>query len=278
MSLTIQSARVQAVALLAASPSPQEDVQVLLEHITGYSATELMLHSERLLTEQQQAQWQTCLQRRQQGEPVAHITGSRGFWTLELAVNEHTLIPRPDTELLVRLALEKIQSGMTLIDIGTGTGAIALSIAAEREDVTVWASDLLFEAVQLARHNADLHQLKHVHFIQMAWLSALKNHQFDMVVSNPPYIRETDQHLSEGDVRYEPRSALVSGEDGLDDIRLIVSQATQALKPGGWLIIEHGYDQSDAVQAIYQQHGFVEVSPHQDWGQQDRAVIGQLPL
>jgi release factor glutamine methyltransferase len=278
MSLTIQSAREQGAAKLSASPSPQEDVQLLLEHISGYTPTQQIMHSDRLLTSEQHAAFQVCLDRRQQGEPVAHITGTRGFWTLDLAVNAHTLIPRPDTELLVRLALEKLEQGMTVIDIGTGTGAIALAIASERDDVQVYASDVVFEAVKLAKQNAHRHQLERVKFIQMAWLAAVCPQRFDMVIANPPYIRESDEHLSEGDVRFEPRSALVSGKEGLDDIRLIVSQAKQALKPGGWCLVEHGYDQSEAVQAIYREQGFVEISAYQDWGQQDRAVMGRLSL
>jgi release factor glutamine methyltransferase len=278
MSKTIQSARELGLAELALSPTPDIDVQVLLCHVLNCSSAYLMMHDERRLSEQTWAIYDGLLARRKRGEPIAYITGSRGFWSLDLAVNASTLIPRPDTELLVTLALSKLQTGMSVIDLGTGTGAIALSIAAEHPDLTVWATDRRFEAVQLARQNAIHNAVKSPFFCQMSWLAAFKPQSFDMVVSNPPYIRADDPHLNQGDVRFEPRSALVSGEDGLDDIRQIIKQSHHCLKPGGWLLLEHGYDQSEAVIALMHAAGFVSVTAHQDWGGQDRAAMGQLPL
>ncbi len=242
------------------------------------SPTRLLLDAETDLTEQQWQDFKHLITRRQTGEPIAHITGSRGFWSLDLAVNNSTLIPRADTELLVALALPKLQPGMRIIDLGTGTGAIALSIAHERPDVTIIASDFHLQAVKLAQQNAQSYRLDHVHFFQASWLSACQPAQFDMVISNPPYIEADDPHLQQGDVRFEPLSALISGPDGLDDIRQIIKQAAICLKPGGWLLIEHGHDQSRAVQQLFSEAGFVQISAHQDFGGNDRVVIAQLTL
>jgi release factor glutamine methyltransferase len=263
-------------AELASSPSPDVDIQVLLCHVLVCSPTRLMTSPEAVLTDEEWQDFLTLIARRKAGEPVAHLTGNRGFWTLDLAVNASTLIPRPDTELLVSLALRKLEAGMTAIDLGTGSGAIVLSLASEKPEVNFFATDLHGAALQLAKQNAALNKINNVQFIQMAWLAAVKPANFDLVVSNPPYIEANDPHLSEGDVRFEPRSALVSGRDGLDDIRIIVEQAAQCLKPGGWLLIEHGHQQSKQVQQLFSAAGFIEISAHRDFGGQPRAVMGQL--
>lgn len=276
MSPTLGEAQAFGRAELAGTDSPEIDVQILLCFVLECSPVRLMTATEAMLTE---AQWQTfsqLIERRKQGEPVAHLTGSRGFWSLDLAVDASTLIPRPDTELLVSLALAKLKPGMSVADLGTGTGAIALSLAAERPDIHVIATDLQADALTLAERNRQRHELENVSLIRMAWLGGFQSQVFDLIVSNPPYIEVSDPHLSQGDVRFEPLSALVSGEDGLDDIRQIVSQARRCLKPDGWLLVEHGYDQSQRVQALFVEAGFEQVSAHQDFGGQDRAVMGQL--
>lgn len=276
MSPTLGEAQAFGRAELAESDSSDVDVQILLCFVLECSPVRLMTASEATLTEPQWQQYSALIQRRKQGEPVAHIIGSRGFWSLDLAVDASTLIPRPDTELLVSLVLSKLKPGMCIVDLGTGTGAIALSLAAERPDISVMATDLQAAALRLAERNRLSHDLKNVSLVQMAWLGGFQSQVFDLIVSNPPYIERTDPHLTRGDVRFEPLTALVSGEDGLDDIRQIVSQARRCLKPGGWLLLEHGYDQSERVQNLFRDAGFEQVTAHQDFGGQDRAVMGQL--
>lgn len=275
---SIQEASAYGRAELADSISPDVDVQMLLCHILECSPTRLLTAPEADLSAEQWQQFVDLISRRKHGEPVAHLTGTRGFWTLDLAVNASTLIPRPDTELLVSLALAKITAGMRVADLGTGTGAIALSLAAEKPAAFFVATDVQFAALRLAQKNVHRHELDNVALLNMSWLEGVKPRSFDCIVSNPPYIRESDPHLLEGDVRFEPRSALVSGPEGLDDIRLIAEQAAKSLKPGGWLLVEHGYDQSAHVQAIFAEAGFDDISAHQDFGGQDRAVMGQLTL
>jgi release factor glutamine methyltransferase len=276
MSPTLGEAQAFGRAELAESDSPDVDVQILLCFVLECSPVRLMTASDASLTESQWQQFSALIECRKQGEPVAHIIGSRGFWSLDLAVDASTLIPRPDTELLVSLALPKLQPGMRVVDLGTGTGAIALSLAAEKPEILVIATDLQPAALRLAERNRLSHELNNVYLVQMTWLGGFKSQAFDLIVSNPPYIESTDPHLAQGDVRFEPLTALVSGEDGLDDIRQIVSQARRCLKPGGWLLVEHGYDQSERVQTLFDEAGFEQISAHQDFGGQDRAVMGQL--
>lgn len=273
----IREARAYALAELAGTESPGADVQVLLCHVLACHPTRLMTSPEDRLTEEQWQELMALVKRRKQGEPVAYLTGSRGFWSLDLAVDDSTLIPRPDTELLVSLCLPKLDKDMLVADLGTGTGAIALSLASERPDVRFVATDLQFAALELARRNAATHGIVNVSFLQMSWLAGFRPQCFDVVVSNPPYIRSDDPHLLQGDVRFEPRTALVSGKEGLEDIRAITKQATSCLKPGGWLLVEHGYDQSRQVQDCLTQARFVNITAHQDFNGQNRAVMGQLP-
>ncbi len=275
---TVHEALAFGRAELSALVSPDVDIQVLLCHVLQCEPTRLHTSPDSGLSEIQWQQLKQLIDRRKQGEPVAHLTGTRGFWSLDLLVDTSTLIPRPDTELLVSLALAKIQPTMKVIDLGTGTGAIALSLAAEKKSLEVIASDFSFAALQLAQKNAERHQLANVHFVHTSWLLGFKADSFDLVVSNPPYIEKRDPHLTQGDVRFEPLSALVSGDDGLNDIRQIVMQAVQCLKQDGWLLIEHGFDQSERVQQLFTDAGFEHISAHQDFGGQDRAVMGQLTL
>ncbi len=263
---------------LQSSDSPDVDTQVLLCHVLDCQTVYLHSWSDQELSMAQQQQFEGYLQLRNNGRPVAHIIGQRGFWSLDLKVTDATLIPRPDTELLVELALAKIQPTMTVVDLGTGTGAIALSLAVEHTDTTIFASDYSEGALAVAQHNARANQLSNVHFIQASWLTACQDECFDMVVSNPPYIEDDDPHLLAGDVRFEPLSALASGADGLDDIRLIVEQAHRCLRADGWLLVEHGYHQAKQVRDLFTGAGFNHVSSHQDFGGNDRVVMGQLTL
>ena len=254
------------------------DANVLLAYVLQCNQTHLLTWPEKQLTVEQQQQFEQAVEQRKNGKPVAYITGQRGFWSLDLQVNEATLIPRPDTECLVELALDKIQANQTIVDIGTGTGAIALALAAEQPSTSLFACDFSAAALVVAQQNAKLNNIDNVQFLHTDWLTSFAENSIDMVVSNPPYIEADDPHLQQGDVRFEPLTALASGEDGLDDIRQIVKQASYCLKPQGWLLIEHGYHQSEQVQELFAQAGFVEVTAHQDFGGNDRVVQGQLAL
>ena len=263
---------------LVDTESPDIDSTVLLCHILECQATYLHTWSDKNLTTEQQSRFEDLVQQRLAGNPVAHITGIRGFWSLDLKVTEATLIPRPDTELLVSLALTKIKPDMKVADLGTGSGAIALALAVERPDINVMASDYSWSALQVAKLNAVENQIHNVSFIQANWLSACKKEVFDIVISNPPYIVEDDPHLTDGDVRFEPITALASGNDGLKDIRIIVEQARHSLKKEGWLLIEHGHHQAEQVMQLLYDAGFSHISSHQDFGDNDRVVMGQLTL
>jgi release factor glutamine methyltransferase len=278
LALTIDAAITLGRQQLAGLDSAETDVSVMLCHVLQCSATLLHMSPETRLSPQQAEQFEDFLAQRRSGKPVAYITGQCGFWSLDLAVNSSTLIPRPDTETLVETALQRINAESQVADLGTGSGAIALSLATERPAAQIIAVDKTQEALGVAKSNAIRHQLNNVGFICGSWLSPFAAQKFDVIVSNPPYIRDTDPHLQQGDVRFEPITALASGADGLDDIRLISQQALKCLKPGGWLLLEHGYDQSAAVQQLLLDAGYVAITAYRDFGGQARVVEAQLPL
>jgi len=216
--------------------------------------------------------------RREAGEPAAYLTGRRGFWRFELDVDAATLIPRPETELLVELALERLpQSPCRVADLGTGSGAIALAIASERPRADVVASDASAAALEVARRNAARLGLANVRFAEGSWYVPLAGERFELIASNPPYVAEGDAHLSQGDLRFEPASALASGVDGLDDIRVIAAEAPAHLVSGGWLLVEHGYDQGASVRDIFVRAGLVDVATVQDLEHRDRVTMGRAP-
>ena len=264
--------------LEAVSDSNQLDAELLLAHALDKNRTWLHTWSDSELSAAQQQQFDTLLQRRLQGEPIAYILGEQAFWSLTLKVTPDTLIPRPETEQLVELALEKIpvDANWQILDLGTGSGAIALAIAHERPGCKVMAIDQSAQALQVARHNAEQHHISNVQFIQSHWFTALGEQGFQLIVANPPYVCENDPHLSQGDVRFEPLAALAGGTDGLDDLRIIVDQARQFLEPGGWLILEHGYDQAEAVQKLLIKHGYQQVQSLRDLAGQPRNTLAQL--
>ncbi|MDC0662549.1 peptide chain release factor N(5)-glutamine methyltransferase [Marinobacter sp. SS21] len=274
-SLTSEALILEAVARID-SETPRLDAELLLSHVTGWSRTSLRAWPERELTAAQLAQFHTLLARRIDGEPIAHLLGTQDFWSLTLAVTPDTLIPRPDTECLVEVALAlPLPPNARVLDLGTGTGAIALALASERPPWQVSACDAVADAVALARRNAEQLSLP-LRVVSSHWFDDLLPQRFDLIVSNPPYIAADDHHLSQGDVRFEPATALVSGADGLNDLRQIVAQAPDWLDDQGWLVVEHGYDQADAVQALFRQAGFVAVASRKDYGGQDRLTLGQF--
>lgn len=276
--LTLDEALQQAVMLLGAGSDARHDAEILLCYVLDCSPVKLLTRAAQMLTAEQQSQFQQLLTARQTGQPIAYLLGRRGFWDLELTVTSDTLIPRPDTELLVTLALAKMPASARCADLGTGSGAIALALAKQRPDSFWLASDFSMPALQVALNNALVNQISNVSFVCSDWATMLAANSLDLLVSNPPYIADTDPHLLQGDLRFEPRTALAAGPDGLDDIRQIIEQAGRVLKPCGWLMIEHGWQQSAAVQALFSQAGFQEVSGHRDFGGQDRVVIGRRPL
>lgn len=260
------------------SPSASLDAELLLAAALGKPRSYLRTWPEREPSAEQQALFSAMLVRRRAGEPVAYILGQQGFWSLDLEVAPHTLIPRPDTELLVETSLELLPATpLRALDLGTGTGAIALALASERGGWRVTGVDRVEEAVALAERNCQRLKLDNAEFRLSQWFSALAGERYGLIVSNPPYIAADDRHLGEGDVRFEPASALVSGADGLDDIRLIITQAPAHLEAAGWLLLEHGYDQAEAVRALLAAAGFAAVESRRDLGGHERISLGQWP-
>ncbi|MTI76038.1 MAG: peptide chain release factor N(5)-glutamine methyltransferase [Marinobacter sp.] len=257
------------------SDSPRLDAELLLSHITGLSRTSFRAWPEREVTNAHAEAFERLVQDRVAGRPVAHLLGHQEFWSLPLKVSASTLIPRPDTECLVEVALAlPLPPQASVLDLGTGTGAIALALASEHVGWRISACDAVPEAVALARENAVALGLN-LSVVQSSWFSGLEPERFDLIVSNPPYIPDSDRHLEEGDVRFEPASALVSGSDGLDDLRLIISQAPDWLVEGGWLLVEHGFDQAEAVAQLFHARGFKAVETRQDYGNRHRMTLGQ---
>lgn len=268
-----------AISQLQTSESPRRDAEILLGFVTGKTRTFILAFGETVLTAEQQQQLDALLARRALGEPVAHLVGEREFWSLPLFVSPATLIPRPDTECLVEQALNRLPaSPCRILDLGTGTGAIALALASERPDCHVTAVDVVPEAVALAQRNAEHLAITNVDILQSRWFSALTGQQFAMIVSNPPYIDEQDPHLAQGDVRFEPLSALVAADHGLADLQTIIGDARRFLQPGGWLLLEHGWQQGAAVRALFLQYGWQEVETCRDYGGNERLTLGKRPL
>lgn len=251
------------------------DSKVLLAACLGRELVYLHTWPEKRLDECQFKGFQGYVAQRVLGHPVAHIIGYRDFWTLRLKVSPATLIPRPETELLVDIALTlNLAESPKVLDLGTGTGAIALALASEKPHWLITGLDKSAEAVALAKDNAILHKLDRVNFMQSDWFSGVTQQQFDLIVTNPPYIEENNHYLQQGDLRFEPSSALTSGGDGLEDIRLIVTQSKHYLTANAWLVIEHGYQQSDQVKDILRSHGFQQIRSECDLNGLPRVTLG----
>ncbi len=237
------------------------DARVLLSHVTGRSAAYLIAHREATLTDGQRAAFGGLIERRAAGEPVAYLTGEREFYGRSLRVTPAVLVPRPETELLVDLALERIPgAGRTrVLDLGTGSGCVAIAVASERSHCKILAVDQSVDALTVARRNAFTLGVGNVAFLESDWYSALGAERFDLIVANPPYVAAADPHLAQGDLRFEPRRALVAGADGLDCMKTIVSGAVAHLVAGGWLLLEHGHDQAHAVRVLLAAAGYSEI-------------------
>ena len=254
------------------------EVNLLLQHLLKVNRAWVMTHERDVLNADQLQDFRLLLKRRLDGEPIAYILGVREFYGLPLKVTPATLIPRPDTETLVDAALQKTPKGMPwhILDLGTGTGALALAIAKHRSHCKLTAVDASHDAIAVAIQNAQHLNLTNIRFIESNWFSNLVGQRFEVIVSNPPYIAEGDCHLTQGDLRFEPRSALVSGVDGLDDIRRIVQDAPNYLKPNGWLMFEHGYDQAQSVATLLKGNDFSQIDHAQDLAGTLRVTFGSI--
>jgi release factor glutamine methyltransferase len=262
------------------SDTARLDIELLLTHLLQKNRTWLFTWSDYLLTPEQTKQFHKLLSRRKSGEPIAHIIGQREFWSLSFDVNSSTLIPRPDTELLVETALELFSgdqpdTSRNCLDLGTGTGAIALALANEKKSWKVLGVDQSLAAIELAEKNRQKFQLQNVELKISNWFVNIDNQQFDVIVSNPPYIDPQDPHLSQGDLRFEPLTALIADEKGLADIKHIIHHAKKYLTSAAWLVLEHGYDQAEAVQNLLIENGYSSVQTRKDLGGNDRVTFGQ---
>lgn len=272
--------------------SARIEVQCLLQVVLQVSRAYLLTHPEQILNAEQMAHVTALFERRLRGEPIAYILGEREFFGLNFKVTPATLIPRADTELLVELALQRIPQSLPspqpspacgrgslfrVLDLGTGSGALALAIAHARPDIEVTAVDASPKALDVARENAQRLNIGNVSLLRSDWFATLADERFDLIVSNPPYIADGDAHLTQCDLRFEPRAALASGADGLDDIRRIVAGAKQHLNHGGWLLFEHGYDQAERARELLRQNGYAGIFSARDLAGIERASGGMNP-
>ncbi len=277
--MNIQQALQQASQALAASKENAAlDAQVMLCFVLNCNSAHLAAWPEKQLTAEQANQFLALVAQRQQGIPVAHLTGQREFWSLNFRVNNSTLIPRPETETLVEFILDNFgdRPSVKLLDMGTGTGAIAIAIASEKNNWKIVACDNSAEAIALAIENGAQHSTNNVSLVQSDWFSNISEHDFDIIVSNPPYIASDDPHLQQGDVRFEPHSALTAGISGMDDIEHICAHAKDYLSAQGSLIIEHGYDQQQQVADCFARHGYTDLQQSNDLSGHTRMTAGKI--
>lgn len=275
--MTIQQC-LQRARELPDSDSARLDVELLLASVLERDRSYLYTWPEKVLTAAQFSAFEALLNSRQEGKPVAHLLGEREFWGLPLAVNDSTLIPRPDTEILVESVLDlELPGNAKVLDLGTGTGAIALALASEHPEWAVVAVDFSSAAVALAERNRRALALANAEIFTSDWFSQLAGRRFHLIVSNPPYIDEDDPHLSQGDVRFEPLSALVAKNQGLADLQHIIETGRHHLLSGGWLFLEHGYTQGESVRSLMRQAGYENVETLRDFGNNDRVTRGRSP-
>ncbi|MCW8932497.1 MAG: peptide chain release factor N(5)-glutamine methyltransferase [Gammaproteobacteria bacterium] len=274
---------------LSNSDSPRLDSEILLLKVLNdssisltappmvYTKTWLLTWPEKILAKEHVQRFKQYLGLRSEGMPIAYITGSKDFWSFTLEVSTETLIPRPETELLVECALEKIPTHgvQNILDLGTGSGAIALAIASERDNASVQATDISLKALNIAKKNATKLKLKNISFYQSHWFDSVKTQQFDVIASNPPYIAENDPYLEDNVRHYEPLIALLSNDNGLADIKEIIERSHDYLKPNGWLLFEHGFEQDSEIRALLKQQKFNNISTLSDLSQLPRVTIAQ---
>ncbi len=275
--MNIQQALEQARETLSKNgESADIDAQVLLSHVLQRNSAHLIAWPEKELDKNQAASFLQLIEQRKQGLPVAHLTGQREFWSLDFSVNNSTLIPRPETETLVEFILQKFgdRKNLKLLDLGTGTGAIAIAIASEKPAWQIFASDISKQALALATKNNTQHKTN-ITFIHSDWFNNIKQHDFDIIVSNPPYIADNDPHLQSGDVRFEPQGALTAGKTGMDDIKHLCAQAKNHLQKNGWLIVEHGYNQAQLVADCFAENAYAQVEQREDLSGHTRMTAGK---
>ena len=263
----------------AGSDSPRLDAQILLGHALNRPRSYLYAHDDDRLSAAQLAQADVLLQQRLAGHPIAHLLGRREFWSQELEVSPDTLIPRPETEITLELALERIpvEADWAVLDLGTGSGALALMLALERPHCRVTAVELSPAALAVAQRNRDRLGLSRLELLAGDWFTPVAGRRFRLIVSNPPYVAATDPHLERGDVRFEPRSALAAGPTGLDELEHLIAQAPGYLEAGGWLVLEHAFDQADTVASLLREKGFIDIQCRPDLAGQPRASAGRHP-
>lgn len=270
----------QAACLQQVSDTPKLDAQLLLAEVLGCSRASIVAHPERLVEGALRQRFSALLQRRQRGEPLAYILGRKGFWDFEVSVDARVLIPRPETELLVEKSLQCLagreNEPLQLLDLGTGSGVMAIALARHSPTWQVTATDQSCASLALARDNARDLGVANIRFVQTSWLDAFSTGNFDLIVSNPPYVMENDPHLLQDGLTFEPRTALVAAEDGLASLRLIITQAPRYLRSGGWLLLEHGYDQGPAVTSLFEQAGCPKPRGWQDLAGLDRVTAGRF--
>jgi release factor glutamine methyltransferase len=263
--------------LYESSDSPRIDAEVLMQHAISQSLAWLMAYGDSVAEASHSKHFFTLVEQRQAGKPIAYLLGYKEFWSLRLEVNEHVLVPRADTEILVEQCLERINVDQeaSILDLGTGSGAIALALAKERPNSRVTAVDSQTAALQVARDNALANNLNNVGFVRSDWFSEIGEQRFNMIAANPPYVASDDEHLSRGDLRFEPITALAAKSDGLSDIDQIINTAPSFLLPNGWLIVEHGYQQGEQVSALFEQAGFSNIGLYVDLNKLPRCTAGQ---
>ncbi len=258
---------------LKESDSKNIDAQILLSHALDKDRAWLYTWSKSNVSKPQQQQYQDFVRQRKSGLPIAYIIGHKEFYSLAFKVNSNTLIPRPETEKLVEIALENIKQHSQILELGTGSGIIAITLANKCKNCNITATDISDEALSIAKENAKVHKTNNIEFIQSNWYQKIDNKKFDLILSNPPYIAQTEKHLMSPDTKHEPSLALMSGEDGLDAIRVIIKDAQNYLKQNGKVILEHGFAQADKVQKIFKKYNFINIESFKDMQLQTRVTM-----
>lgn len=274
--ITVSELLKEAENLLSMPEYARLDAELLLCDVMHFDRSKLYSMPEVIIPVEKVREYKELINKRCEGQPLAYLTGKKEFWSLEFVVNQYTLIPRPETECLVEIALSKIppHSRYAIADLGTGSGAIAVAIATERPGCKIMATDICVHAIEVARLNAARHEICNIDFVTSNWLDNI-DEKFDLIISNPPYIQDNDCHLKGDGVMHEPKLALCGGPEGMDSIKSIVQDARKHLVTGGWLMIEHGYDQAEKVRAVFNQNGFTEIQSHCDYSKIERVTSGR---